>query len=63
MIKASVMLTVRKIIASYKIKKQKTRAATYLFVVILSFIFCIPTIVGMAANADPLKEITVVLDD
>ena len=57
------MLTVGKVIASYKSKKQNTKVATYLFIVILSFIFCFPTIIGIAANPDPLKEITVVLDD
>jgi PAS domain S-box-containing protein len=57
------MLTVRTVIASYKSKKQNTKVATYLFIFILSFIFCFPTIIGIAANPDPLKEITVVSDD
>ncbi|MHB8138993.1 MAG: PAS domain S-box protein [Smithellaceae bacterium] len=63
MIKSLGMLTVRKVIASYKSKKQKAKAVTYLFIVILSLIFCFPTIVCIAANPDPPKEITVVLDD
>jgi len=57
------MLTVRRVIASYKSEKQITKAATYLFIVILSLFFNFPTIVGLAANPDTLKEITVVSDD
>jgi PAS domain S-box-containing protein len=56
------MSIVKKLFTSYKGQIQKTKAAPYL-VIPLVLIFCFSTIAGIAADAAPLKEITVVSDD
>ncbi len=56
------MYVVKKLITYYKNQIQKTKAAPYL-VIPLVLIFCFSAIAGIAADAAPLKEITVVSDD
>jgi PAS domain S-box-containing protein/putative nucleotidyltransferase with HDIG domain len=56
------MSIVKKLITSYKSQIQKTKVSPYLLI-LLVLIFCFSTIFDIAADAAPLKEITVVLDD
>jgi PAS domain S-box-containing protein len=56
------MSIVKKLITSYKSQIQKTKASPYLLIPLV-IIFCFSVIASIAADAAPLKEITVVLDD